>query len=128
MSTLKKLYTKIALLTILIPVWGQSEWPYDFTKGAITLDIDPYKPEIRGEVRYQLQASKVIDSLYLDARNMVFHKVYLNGKEVNFKYDDRILVINKNLKPGKRYRLQLAYGVKPKQTVYFLGWQDSIAE
>ncbi len=122
----KNLFIIIALLTYMLHAKGQSEWPYDFTKGVITLEIDPFQEKVQGNVRYHIKTSRKIDSLYLEARDMAFHEVRFNGKEVDFKYDGRKLVVTKNLKPGKSYRLQLAYSAKPKQAIYFLGWQDSI--
>ncbi len=126
MTLLKKLILGTVLLTLLSTARSQSEWLYDFTKAAITLDIDPFKEEIQGTVSYHLKAIQSVDSLYLDARYMEIREVLLNAKPVNFQYDNRRVIVRQRIKPGKKYKLEITYKAIPKQAVYFLGWQDSI--
>ena len=126
MPILKYLILGVSLLAILPSARSQSDLPYDFTKGDITLNIDPVKQEIQGKVHYQVRSLEAVDSLYLDARNMSFNEVRFNGKPITYSYDGRRLLIKKRLKSDKKYRLNINYQANPEQAVYFLGWQDSI--
>ncbi len=100
----------------------------DFLKGQIDLFIAPADQSINGSVVYHLEVSEKTNAIFIDARNMQFMAVLLNGKKVRFSYDEKQLVVNRKLKPGKDYRLELSYRCTPKQAVYFLGWDDDISD
>ncbi|MCE2612255.1 M1 family metallopeptidase [Flavobacteriaceae bacterium D16] len=123
----KKLFTLFFFLLFALQLAAQANWPFDFSRGTITLHIDPEKEKIEGKVKYKFTSDKTVDSVYLDARNMVLEEVRFNGKPSFFKYDGRKLVVPKAIRPGKTYRMEIAYRVEPKQAVYFLGWKDSIS-
>ncbi|MBT8321052.1 MAG: M1 family metallopeptidase [Eudoraea sp.] len=123
----KKLSISFFFLLFAIQLTAQTIWPFDFSKGTIILNIDPDKEEIKGKVKYKLTSVTSVDSIFLDARDMQLEEVRFNGKQAVYKYDGRKLVIPKSVKPGKAYRLEIAYRVQPKQAVYFLGWRDSIS-
>src|SRR5690606_3237899 len=63
-----------------------------------------------------------VDSVFLDARNMEFKAVLLDGRKAKYANDKQTLTIKKKFKKGKEYRLSLTYETTPKQTVYFIGW------
>ena len=123
----KKLLTSLFLLLFAIPLSGQINWPYDFTRGSIVVHIDPVAEEITGKAKYKFTALKSVDSVYLDARNMELEEVRFNGRKVDYRYNGNRVVVAKPLKAGKAGKLQVKYSVRPKQAVYFLGWKDSIA-
>lgn len=123
----KKLFTSFFFLLTVTAVVSQSDWPYDFLKGSVAIQIDPLEEKILGKVRYKLTSISPVDSIYLDARDLEIDEVRFNGKSVAYNYEGDKVIIRKSLKPGKRYRLELKYSAQPKQAVYFLGWKDSIA-
>lgn len=104
----------------------QSQPTVDFLSGQIDLFIEPINKKIQGNIVYQLQVANKTNSISIDARNMQFKAVLLNGRKVRYSYDDQQLVLNKKLKAGKEYTLELTYTCTPKQAVYFLGWDDDI--
>ena len=124
---IKKLITSFCFLLSATSLLSQAYWPYDFSKGSILLDIDPIEEKIKGRVKYKFTTPKPMDSVFLDAKNMEFKEIRLNGKQVVYKYDESKLTIPGQLKPDKTYRLDISYQAQPKQTVYFLGWKDSIS-
>lgn len=67
---------------------------------------------------------KPTDSIYLDAINMEFKHVALNGKAVNFKNDGKKLVIFNDFEVNKSYNLSFIFFASPKKAMYFLGWED----
>ncbi|WP_297764771.1 M1 family metallopeptidase [uncultured Muriicola sp.] len=116
------------LLLSISPLFCQLNSKVDFLSGQIELYIQPTNKTIEGKVVYRLQVSEKTNSILIDARNMQFMSVLLNGRKVKFSYDDKQLVLNKKLKTGKEYSLELSYSCSPKQTVYFLGWEDEIMD
>ncbi len=98
----------------------------DFIKGQIDLYLQPLHKNIEGSIVYQFQVSEKTNSILIDARNMQFKSVLLNGRKVNYSYDDKQLLLNKKLRVGKEYTLELTYACAPKAAVYFLGWDDDI--
>ncbi|WP_420601923.1 M1 family metallopeptidase [Flagellimonas sp.] len=97
----------------------------DFTH--IKAEIIPVskEKEIRGSGTFSFQLLKKTDSIFLDAHDMTFFDVRLNGKPLKFKNNGRKFGFKAPKKTGK-YSLSLTYIAKPKQTVYFLGWDDEI--
>lgn len=108
-------------------IFGQPQPAVDFLKGEIALQIDPITQKIEGKVTYLFNVNQKTDSVFLDAKNMNFTSVLLNGKKVRYQNNKEKIVFYKKLKAGKRYDLTLLYTTIPEQTVYFLGWQDSEA-
>ncbi|NNE03417.1 MAG: M1 family metallopeptidase, partial [Eudoraea sp.] len=91
-----------------------------------SISIQSSDQKITGEATYLFRTSRPIATVFLDAKNMTFHEVRLNNRKVKYLYDGSKLVLDKRFKPGKEYRLELSYACTPKQTVYFLGWDDTI--
>ncbi|MDC6363228.1 MULTISPECIES: M1 family metallopeptidase [Flavobacteriaceae] len=98
----------------------------DFThaNSGIYVDVDSLK--IKGSVEYSFNVISQLDTFFLDAQNMKIFKVELNGKEVDYLYNTKKLIIHKKLKPSAKNKLFIQYETQPKQTVYFLGWDDDI--
>ncbi|MGS0528287.1 M1 family metallopeptidase [Zobellia nedashkovskayae] len=86
----------------------------------------PLNKEIKGGVIYRFDVLQNVDSVFLDAKDMAFTKVELGGKKVEFTKTDKTISVYKKFKKDKSYKLTIEYLAKPKQTVYFLGWGDTI--
>jgi len=110
------------------PLFCQSNPQVDFLQGIIDLYIQPANKTIEGKVVYRIRVAEKMDSIVINARNMQFRSVLLNGRKVKYSYDDQLLVLNKKFKGEKEYSLEIIYTCKPKQAVYFLGWDDDIPE
>ncbi|WP_297794957.1 M1 family metallopeptidase [uncultured Eudoraea sp.] len=108
-------------------IFGQPQPAIDFLVGEIELQIEPITQKIEGKVTYLFEVNQKTDSVFLDAKNMNFTSVLLNGKKVRYNENKEKITFYKKLKAGRRYDLTLLYTTIPKQTVYFLGWQDSEA-
>lgn len=100
----------------------------DFISGQIDLYIQPANKTIKGSVEYRIQVLGKTKSISIDAKNMLFNSVFLDGKKVRYSYDDNQLVISRKFRAGKEYSLAISYSCVPKQAVYFLGWDDDIPE
>ncbi len=97
----------------------------DFIKAEIRIAPDPYKESVEGEVRYLFKVPPGLDSVFLDAHNMEFERVVLNGSPVPFGNAGGKLRLKA---PGGQnlQELEISYRAFPKQAVYFIGWRDAI--
>lgn len=103
---------------------AQHQDKVDFTRGEITIAPNPKTESIDGSVTYDFKVLQDVDSVFLDAKNMDFSSVRLNGKRIRYTNTRKRICISKNFKKGKDYQLELKYSCTPEQTVYFIGWED----
>lgn len=116
----------IVFLVIQNVGFAQHQDKVDFIKANIAVAPLPLQKEIKGTVYYKFRVLAKVDSVFLDAKNMAFNTVKLNDRKVKFSNNGKQIIIYKKFKKGETYALQLAYSCKPKQTVYFMGWDDTI--
>ncbi len=109
-------------------LFSQSQPSVDFFKADIDIIPDPDYKRINGKVTYSFKVLNKTDSVFLDAKNMDFSSVLLNGKKVRHSNTKEKIIFYKKLKEDKTYKLTLDYSTIPEQTVYFLGWEDSIPD
>ena len=111
---------KYFLLFFSIFTFGQQLKSVDFltAKGVLELDFD--KKSISGLATYTFQVLNKIDTIKVDAVNMEFSEVKINGKNVGFKINKRNLALYQGYKKGKNV-LSFRYKATPKQTLYFTG-------
>ena len=121
---LKRCLFLLLLVVSSVRLHSQHQDKVDFTKANASIQINPDSREVTGKVVYDFEALGSVDSVFLDARNMDFSSIRLNNKKVKFNNNGQTTSIYKKLKKGKVYSLTLEYTAKPKQTVYFVGYED----
>lgn len=121
-----KLFLFLLLLLESFFTSAQHQDKVDFVRGEIAITPLPKEKKILGEVAYTFKVLSDVDSVFLDAQNMNFSTVKLNGATATYSNTDKIISIFKKFKKGRSYKLLLDYSAIPKQTVYFLGWDDGI--
>ena len=104
--------------------FSQTQDRVDFTQAKIAIRVLPENKTISGQVIYQFQILESVDSIFLDTQNMGFSEVKLNTKKIKFLNTKKAIVIKNKFKKGQTYSLALSYFAKPKQTVYFVGWDS----
>ncbi len=92
----------------------------DFIKCYAYLSPNASEKSIFGKVTYEFKVKKAIDTIKIDAKNMEFSEVIINGKSVKFKNSRKTLDLFEGFKKGKN-KLTFRYSAKPKQTLYFTG-------
>lgn len=107
----------LVFLFICELVFGQSNL-------KISAELLPVFDEksISGKVYFNFDANKSIDSVYLDAKNMTFANVTLNGKKINYQYQNNQLIIKQKFK--KKNQLVFDFSAQPKQSLYFFNFFD----
>lgn len=103
--------------------FGQQISKVDFIKcyAFVTPNFD--LKSVDGAVSYEFKVLSEIDSIRIDAKNMDFKDVLINGKPVNYKNNNKELILFEGFKKGKN-KVSFEYKSTPKQTIYFTGIGD----
>lgn len=97
----------------------------DFIKCDAFVSPNHIEKSISGKVIYEFKIKKIIDTIKIDAINMEFSEVTINGKSVNFQNSGKTLNLFEGFKKGKN-KLTFSYSAKPKQTLYFTGQDENL--
>ncbi|MGC4039717.1 MAG: M1 family metallopeptidase [Flavobacterium sp.] len=100
--------------------FAQQTQKVDFKTAQGNITIDPIEKKVFGSVKYVFQVMQDIDSIAIDAQNMSFNAVEIDGKETVFVNSKKQLILVGNYKKGN-HNLTFNYGAHPKQTMYFNG-------
>ena len=99
----------------------------DFSDLKLDVEFEPKKKVVRGKVTEKFTVlRKAIDTLFLDAIDMTFYEVKLNGEPIeHVKYKNGItLKFGKTLQWNERHEIFIKYEATPKKGLYFVGWND----
>lgn len=107
-------------LLFSILTFSQQTNSVDFLKCEAHLMPDFQNKSISGVVHYDFKVLKNIDSIRIDAKNMFITHVFINDERVNYKYDEKEIILFEGYKKGKN-KINIAYESEPKQTLYFTG-------
>lgn len=101
--------------------FGQNPKNVDFKTLDARLGFDYENREVSGTVQYTFEVDgKKPDTVYIDAQNMEFDNVRVNGKsKTGWVATKKLLKIFKGVKKG-RNKLEITYKARPKQTLYFV--------
>ncbi len=101
--------------------FAQNPKNVDFKTLDATLDFNYEQKSVSGTVLYTFEVSgNKPDTVYIDAQNIQFDKVTVNGKKkTGWVATNKLLKLYKGLKKGKN-KLQITYTATPKQTLYFV--------
>lgn len=78
---------------------------------------------IEGKIDFVFDVPQMLDSVYLDTKNMDIKNVTLNGKPIDYSYNQKHIVVKYKFKK-KHNSLKFEYNCQPKQTVYFTEYFD----
>lgn len=103
--------------------FGQQTTKVDFIKcnAFVTPNFD--LKSVDGSVSYEFKVLSQIDSIRIDAKNMNFKAVLINGKPVKYKNNNKELILFEGFKKGKN-KVSFEYKSTPKQTIYYTGIGD----
>ncbi|WP_291965798.1 M1 family metallopeptidase [Maribacter sp.] len=122
---MKKLILTLFLFLSLY-AFGQHQDKVDFIRAKVYLGFLPKEKTIKGGVIYRFNVLQNVDSVFLDAKNIAISKVELNGEKADFTTTEKTISIKHKFKEGESHKLMIEYLAKPKQTVYFIGWDDDL--
>ena len=117
---------RILLVLFFIPLsFAQQIDKVDFIKCDALVLPNASDKSISGTITYEFKVKKAIDTIKIDAKNMEFTQVIINGNLVNFKNSGSTLDLFEGFKKGKN-KVTFRYLAKPKQTLYFTGTDDNL--
>ena len=110
------------LFFLIIPFFSfaQQTTKVDFIKCDASVAPNFETKTIDGTVVYKFQVLSEIDSIRIDAKNMYFSDVAINGTPVNYKNNKKELILFEGYKKGAN-EVSFSYKAMPKQTLYFIG-------
>ena len=111
---------------LTLTVAAQHQSAVDFTYADVYIQPVPKEKKIVGTVNYKFKVLSDVDSIFLDAKNMKFGYVSLNDNIAKFQRTDKHIIFRKKFKAGETHSIGIGFETRPKQTVYFLGWEDAI--
>lgn len=99
----------------------------DYQNLVLNIDFDAEKGKVNGKVTHSfIVLRRDLDSIRLDGIKMTYRRVYLDGKDVNYKSDGKgITIYPENLKWDTKHNLEIEYEAYPKRGIYFIGWNDT---
>ena len=86
---------------------------------GVVVDSTVYNPY---EITFDIL--KPTDSIYLDAVDMTFKSVALNGEAVKFKNDGKKIIVFSDFQSSQNQKLSLLFFAAPKKAMYFVGWEN----
>ncbi|PWB25434.1 M1 family metallopeptidase [Flavobacterium sp. HTF] len=96
----------------------------DFKSVSAQLKLNAQEKSLSGSIDYAFDVLQPTDTIKIDAKNMEFTQVKIDGKEVIFVNTGKELKIAYNFQKGKNH-LTFEYSAKPKQALYFVAIENS---
>ncbi len=107
-------------IVFLFSLLSFSQKSFDIVKANVFVEPNFEKKSVEGEVEYFFKAFVNNDTLRIDAKNMQIKQLLLNGKVIDFKYDNKIIKVFNSIKKGTN-SIRISYNCQPKQCLYFTG-------
>lgn len=104
--------------------FAQQTTQVDFIELKAFITPSAEQKSIGGSVSYQFNVLSDIDTIRIDAKNMDFVEMSINGKPVNYKNNTKELLLFEGYHKGLN-TLKFEYTAVPKQTLYFIGEVDN---
>ncbi|MEJ2114033.1 MAG: M1 family metallopeptidase [Flavobacteriaceae bacterium] len=119
-----KLYISISLFFYSLLLNGQQKGFVDFKEAKAVLSVEQDSKKVFGLVDYSFEILRPIDSIYIDAVNMKFEYVKLNGEQIEFRNDFNKIWFKHKFKPQINYKISFYYEAFPNKAMYFVGWDN----
>ncbi len=98
----------------------------DFISCEALLFPDAKNKSISGTVHYLFEIKNNIDSVKIDAKNMIFSAININDNtKLKYKLTDNHIILYDGLRKGLN-AITIKYSTKPKQTLYFRGEGENL--
>ncbi|MXN93134.1 M1 family peptidase [Flavobacterium sp. Sd200] len=117
-----KLYTLCVLLITSVGFTQQKDQlkNVDFKTADVSLSFNVPQKQVKGRVKYTFEVFSKPDTIYIDAQNILFKDVKVNGKKkTGWASTGKVLKLFKGYKKGTN-TLEFTYTATPKQTLYFV--------
>ena len=96
----------------------------DFKQIQARIVPDVSTKSVSGNLTIIFDVLKSTDSIFLDAQNITFSNVLLNGSAITYKNDGKKLILFNLFKVSKENIVTFQYTATPKKALYFVGWNN----
>lgn len=117
---MKSPFFLVFFLFVTASLKAQNMREVDFTHLQAEVTILPEKGKVHGRLVYTFNVVQSADSVFIDAQNMEFQRVVLNGNPVDFYNDQSKLRIVAPFRQLNENKLELSYAASPEQAMYFI--------
>ncbi len=111
---------KYILLFFTFFSFAQQTQFVDFKTVDARLTINSDQKMISGTVEYIFDVLKPVDTVKIDAQQMIFSQVKLNGNLIRFDVNEKQLLLIAPFQKGKN-SIEFYYQAHPKKALYFVG-------
>ncbi|MFL9835920.1 M1 family metallopeptidase [Flavobacterium sp. ST-75] len=115
-----KNYISATIFLLSLSGFAQQYKKADFKTLNAYLTFDVSHKKIMGKVKYTFDLLEKTDTITIDAHDMDYANLTINGKKAGFVDAPHALKLYKGYKKGKNI-LEFDYTAQPKQTLYFVG-------
>lgn len=115
-----------SLVFVATVAFSQQTDSVNFTRAHVNATVEPGEKSIFCLVTYYFDVLKPVDSIFLDAKNMTFMDVVLNGESVDFIATLDHLIVKSDFEPSGGNELSVEYRVSPKKAMYFVEKNDYV--
>lgn len=118
---------QLQFFLILFPsfLFSQQTKYIDFKEVDAVLTVNPIGKSVNGSVQYTFEVLSAIDTIRIDAKNMIFNDVKINSQACKFGNSGKELLLYEGFKKGKN-TVSFEYSATPKQTMYFVGAGENL--
>ena len=116
----RQIRMRYLLLFLSTISFAQQTQSVDFKSVLGQISINPTDKSVSGLVNYEFEVIKFIDTIKIDAQNMIVSDLKINGKIINYTNTGKQLQLIYPFKKG-RNKLSFQYSAKPSQALYFIG-------
>jgi aminopeptidase N len=113
---------------IIDPALSPREHTVDFKHMKLDVSFEPAQGLVKGKVTHTFSPLlPKVDSIWLDAPQILIKEVTLNGKIAKYRTTDKGLYIYAQpaLAWDSKDSLSVTYEAHPRKGLYFIGWADS---
>ncbi|MGV3459097.1 MAG: M1 family metallopeptidase [Flavobacterium sp.] len=115
-----RIFLSVLFIISSVVSFAQQAKTVDFKTCDAYLHFDVPQKKVMGRVVYTFEVKDKPDTIYIDAKNMKFSKVKINGKDKSgWAASATTLKLFKGYKKGKN-TVEFTYEAQPKQTLYFV--------
>lgn len=116
-----KNYLIIFFVFITSSSFAQQTDDVDFLSATANIEFEAASTRVFGNVNYRFKMLKDADSVSLDAINMKFDRVALDGSSFeNYENNQKRIIFRNTFKKDIIYNISFDYDAKPKKAMYFM--------
>jgi len=100
--------------------YAQQQAKVDFITANAAVQFNIADHMVLGEITYQFKVNEIVDSIKIDAKNMMIQGIKLNGYVPKYHYNQKEIAFTQGFKEGDN-TVTISYKTNPKQALYYVG-------